>query len=106
MSNILTPCSPKLKTKREVLLDLYKQIQIEINEIIDLTYIFPKTDELDMADIIFHISFLLPQGCDVKAIVRVLIKDAATIKGVTYTEEQIDLVVPIIEKFLQRYYTI
>ena len=110
MSNILTPSTTSQKrvnTKRDLLIELYQRIQIEINEIIDVSFLFPKTDEqLDIADVIFHISFLLPPGCDVKAIVRVLLRDAAIIKNISYTEDQLESIIPIVEKFLKIYYTI
>ena len=108
MSNYLTPCSSakSIKTKRDVILELYNNFKNEINDIIDVSYIFPKNDEIDLADLVFHISFILPQGCDVKTVVKVLIKDVATLKGISYTEQQVEQAIPIFQKFLDKYYTI
>ena len=108
MSNYLTPANSakSIKTKRDVILELYNNFKNEINDIIDVSYIFPKNDDLDLADVVFHISFILPQGCDVKTVVKVLIKDVATLKGISYNEDQINSAIPIFEKFLAKYYTI
>ena len=109
MSNYLTPANSakSIKTKRDVILELYNNFKNEINDIIDVSYIFPKNDdEIDLADVVFHISFILPQGCDVKTVVKVLIKDVATLKGVSYTEQQVEQAIPIFQKFLDKYYTI
>ena len=95
-----------VKTKRDLLNELYNQIQIEINEKIDLSYIFPPSSEIDFADIVFNISFLLPPGCNTRETLLVLIKDASVMYNIDYTDEQIDKVIPIVQKFLSKYYTL
>ena len=108
-NSLITPCNSgkQIKTKRHLLIELYTDFKTQINEIIDVSYIFPKNDEdLDIADVVFHISFLFPQGCDVRTIVKVLIRDTAIIKGISYTDDQVEKALPIVERFLQKYYTI
>ena len=108
MSNYLTPANSakSIKTKRDVILELYNNFKNEINDIIDVSYIFPKNDDLDLADVVFHISFIFPPNCDIKTVVKVLIKDVATLKGISYTEQQVNAAIPIFQKFLDKYYTI
>ena len=110
MSHNCTPVTSEKKervfTKREVLIKLYQEMQIEINKIIDLGYIFPKIEDTDFADIIFNISWLFPSGADVKTTIKQLMKDTSFINNITYTDSQFSEVSKIIEKFLYQYYSI
>ena len=61
----LTP-KRKIVTKRDLLTMLYIEFQAEINQIVDLSYIFPSIDDIELADLVFNITYIFPDGCNTK----------------------------------------
>jgi hypothetical protein len=94
--------TPTKITKRDKIELLYKDFQVELFKHIDLTYLFPSYNDLDVADLVFTISFIFPSGCHIENVIRELI----IIKGVEINEEIIIVVIPIIEKFLKQFHSI
>ena len=98
----LTPKQPIKLTKRDVIKFLYKDFLIQVYEHIDLSHIFPSYENVDVADLVFNISFSFPIACNVEDAIRNLI----ILKNITCTENQILLVIPIIDKFIKEFYSI
>jgi hypothetical protein len=99
---VLTPTKPLKLTKRDVIKFLYKDFYVELYEHIDLTHLFPSYDDLDVADLVFQITFLFPSGCNIDNVIRELI----VIKDIKTSEETIIIVIPIIVKFLLQFHSI
>ena len=74
----------------------------EINNIIDVSTVFPSIDNLDVADLVYNVSFLFPLNCNVEN----QLKDVLCMSSIIYTQEQFNNSIPIIKKFLLKFHSI
>ena len=98
----LTPRTRKIITKRDLIRMLYSQFQAEINQIVDLSYIFPSIDEIDTAELVFLISYTFPPSCNTKHTLYELI----LIQNIQISNEKIVEILPIVDNFLIRFRSI
>ena len=96
----LTP--RKIVTKRDLIKMLYTQFQAEINKIVDLSYIFPSIDEIDIADLVFTITYTFPDGCNTKHTLYELI----LMQNIQIQNDKIIEILPIVDAFLIRFRSI
>ena len=96
----LTP--RKIVTKRDLIKMLYTQFQAEINQIVDLSYIFPSIDDIDIADLVFTISYTFPDGCNTKHTLYELI----LMQNIQIPNDTITQILPIVDNFLIRFRSI
>lgn len=96
----LTP--RKVVTKRDLLTKLYIEFQAEINQIVDLSYIFPSIDEIQLADLVFTITYIFPDGCNTKHTLYELI----LMNNLEIKNEKITEILPVVDNFLTRFRSI
>lgn len=92
----------KMTTKRDVIVKIYSEFKNEINNIIDVSTVFPSIDNLDVADLVYNVSFLFPLNCNVEN----QLKDVLCMSSIIYTQEQFNNSIPIIKKFLLKFHSI
>lgn len=91
-----------MTTKRDVIVKIYSEFKNEINNIIDVSTVFPSIDNLDVADLVYNVSFLFPLNCNVEN----QLKDVLCMSSIIYTQEQFNNSIPIIKKFLLKFHSI
>ena len=96
----LTP--RKIITKRDLIRMLYIEFQTEINKIVDLSYIFPSIDEIDMTELVFLITYTFPPSSNTKHTLYELI----LIQNIQISNEKIIELLPIVDNFLIRFRSI
>ena len=96
----LTP--RKIVTKRDLIRMLYTQFQAEINNIFDLSHIFPSIDDIDMVDLMFNLTYIFPDGCNTKLTLYELI----LMQNIEIPNDKIIKILPIVDNFLIRFRSI
>ena len=91
-----------MTTKRDVIVKIYSEFKNEINNIIDVSTVFPSIDNLDVADLVYNVSFLFPLNCNVEN----QLKDVLCMSSIIYTQEQFNNSIPIVKKFLLKFHSI
>jgi len=91
-----------MTTKRDAIVKIYKEFKDEINNIIDLSTVFPSLNNLDVADLVYNVSFLLPLNCNVEN----QLSDVLLMSSITYNDNQFKTSIPIIKKFLLKFHSI